>query len=48
MMLQYLMKIPMREFYNTCNNGLFHNFTESLFALLGASGFEAELYDIKN
>lgn len=45
MMLQYLMRVPAREFMNSCNNGLMHAFVESGFAMMGISGFEAELYD---
>lgn len=38
-MLQYLMKIPVREFLNSCDNGMLHNFTESVWALMGISGY---------
>ena len=46
MMLQYLHskdKMPMREFKNNVNGGFAHNLTESVYALLGIDGFEAEI-----
>ena len=40
-MMQYLMKVPARQFENNCNNGFSHNFIESVYAMIGAKGFES-------
>ena len=50
MMCQYLMKVPQREFTNSVgkvffiliSKGLINNIIESLYALLGISGYESE------
>ena len=48
MMLQYMMRIPARQFQNNCNNvnqtitqGISHNFMESMYALFGFAGYES-------
>jgi len=38
-MLQYLVKVPEKEFDNNMNQGLWLNFVGSLYAFLGISGF---------
>ena len=41
MMLQYLNKFPNRQFENNMDNGFFHHFLESTYALFGTKGFES-------